>query len=86
MCIYLSYVIAEIIVIPGYDKIKPYGFPIHAGIDGYSRKVLWLEVSRSNNDPKVTARYYLECVKEHGFCPLQTRTDCGTENGIIAAM
>ena len=28
----------------------------------------------------------LECVKEHGFCPLQTRTDCGTENGIIAAM
>ena len=26
--------------IDGYDKLKPYGFPIH----GYSRKVLWLKV------------------------------------------
>ena len=24
----------------GYDKIKPFGFPIHGCIDGYSRKVL----------------------------------------------
>jgi len=48
--------------------------------------VIWLEVSRSNNNPEVTARFYLESVKEHHFCPLQTRTDYGTENGIIAAM
>ena len=26
----------------GYDKLKPYGFPIHGAIDGFSRKVLWL--------------------------------------------
>ena len=70
----------------GYDKLKPFGFPIHAGVDGYSRKILWVELERSNNLPEITASYYLECVKEHGFCPLQTRTDCGTENGIIAAM
>lgn len=70
----------------GYDKLKPFGFPIHAGVDGYSRKVLWVELERSNNLPEITARYYLECVKEHGFCPLQTRTDCSTGNGIIAAM
>lgn len=55
-------------------------------MDGYSRKILWVETERSNNLPEVTASYYLECVREHGFCPLQTRTDCGTENGIIAAM
>ena len=24
----------------GYDKIKPFGFPIHGCIDGYSRKIL----------------------------------------------
>ena len=70
----------------GYDKLKPFGFPIHAAVDGYSRKVLWVETERSNNLPEVTASYYLECVREHGFCPLKTRTDCGTENGIIAAM
>ena len=70
----------------GYDKLKPYGFPIHAGIDGYSRKVLWLEVARTNNDPEVTASFFLECVRQNKCCPLQTRTDYGTENGTIAAM
>ena len=33
----------------GYDKLKPFGFPIHAAVDGYSRKVIWLETERSNN-------------------------------------
>jgi hypothetical protein len=61
----------------GYDKLKPYGFPIH---------VLWLEVTRSNNNPEITSRFYLDCVKKHRGCPLQTRTDCGSENGTIAAM
>ncbi|XP_028412582.1 uncharacterized protein LOC114535477 [Dendronephthya gigantea] len=70
----------------GYDKLKPYGFPIHGGIDGFSRKILWLEVSRSNNDPRVAATYYLNQVKEVEGCPLQLVTDCGTENGIAASM
>ena len=30
--------------VDGYDKLKPYGFAIHAAIDGYSRRVLWIEV------------------------------------------
>lgn len=25
----------------GYDKLKPYGFPIHGAIDGYSGKILF---------------------------------------------
>ena len=32
----------------GYDKLKPYGFPIHGCIDGYSRRILWLKVTKSN--------------------------------------
>ena len=28
--------------IDGYDKLKPYGFPIHGCIDGFSRRILWL--------------------------------------------
>ena len=28
----------------GYDKLKPYGFPIYGCINGFSRKVLWLRV------------------------------------------
>ena len=37
----------------GYDKLKPFGFAVHGVIDGYSRRILWLEVGPSNNDPKV---------------------------------
>jgi len=28
--------------VDGYDKLKPYGFPIHACIDGFSRKIIGL--------------------------------------------
>ena len=30
----------------GYDKLTPYGFPIHGCIDGFSRKMLWIKVSQ----------------------------------------
>ena len=70
----------------GYDKLKPYGFPIHGAIDGYSRKILWLEVARSNSKPENVARFYLDCVKENGGCPILLRSDCGTENGVLAGM
>ncbi|CAH3036649.1 unnamed protein product, partial [Pocillopora meandrina] len=70
----------------GYDKIKPFGFPISGCIDGYSRRVVFLEVASSNNDPKIIAGYYLECVKEVGGCPRLVETDCGTKNGVIASL
>ena len=48
--------------IDGYDKLKPFGFCIHGAIDGYSRRIMWLEVGPSNNDPSVIAQYYIDCV------------------------
>ena len=42
--------------IDGYDKLKPFGFPIDGCIDGWSRKIMWLQVVRSNNNPKVPAK------------------------------
>ena len=45
-----------------YDKIKPYGFEIHDTIDGFSRKILWLRVSSSKNNPKVIASSYMDCI------------------------
>ena len=44
----------------GYDKVKPYGFPVNGGIDMFSRKILCLEVARSNNDPQMAATFYLK--------------------------
>ena len=70
----------------GYDKLKPFGFPVHACIDGWSRKVLWLHVTRSNNSPHNIAAYYLDAVELLGGCPRKLRTDLGTENGIMASL
>lgn len=61
----------------GYDKLKPYGFPIHGCIDGWSRKIIWLHMAR--------ASFYLQSVQTYG-CPMKLRSDCGTENGIMAGM
>ena len=69
----------------GYDKLKPYGFPIHGCIDGFSRRIMWLEIVRTNNDPRVIGKLYLDCIKKHRSCPTVLRTDKGTENGIMAA-
>jgi hypothetical protein len=54
MQVYICVVLFHI----GYDKLKPYGFPIHGAIDGYSRKILWLELSRSNNKPEMPAKIF----------------------------
>ena len=69
----------------GYDKLKPFGFPIHGCIDGFSRKMLWLQLSRSNNNPQVILRFFLNAVDACGGCPRKLRSDCGTENGLAAA-
>lgn len=46
--------------VDGYDKLKRFGFAIHGCVCGFSRRVLWLRVGRSNNDPKVIASYFLD--------------------------
>ena len=68
----------------GYDKLKPFGFPIHGCIDGWSKKMLWLHVTRSKNSPHNIADYYLDAVQHFGGCPQKLVTDLGTENGIIS--
>lgn len=70
--------------IDGYDKIKPFGFAIHGAVDGFSRKIVWLEVGPSNNDPKIISRYFLQTVKNIGCrVPTIIRSDMGTENTTV---
>lgn len=66
--------------IDGYDKLKPFGFCIHGCIDGYSRRILWLEVAYSNNNPRIIAGYYVDCVQQLGGTAKIIRSDRGTEN------
>ena len=72
--------------IDGYDKLKPFGIAIHGAIDGYSRIILWLKLSSSNNNPKIIANYYLCCIKELQLIPRVVRGDRGTENVIVCGI
>jgi hypothetical protein len=69
----------------GYDKLKPFGFAMHGCIDGFSRKILWLHCSTTNNDPEVILSYFLDTVSRVSGCPTLVRSDCGTETGLVAA-
>ncbi|KAJ8685200.1 hypothetical protein QAD02_020993 [Eretmocerus hayati] len=69
--------------IDGFDKLKRWGFAIHGCVDGCSRKVIWLEVATTNNDPRVVAYYFLEGICEHECVPIILRSDRGTENQLV---
>lgn len=70
----------------GYDKLKPYGFSIHGAIDGFSRRILWLEVGISNKNPRIIGRYFIDCVGQVGGVPRIIRGNRGTENVNVCEM
>ena len=57
--------------IDGYDKLNPFGFSIHECVDAFSRRIIWLEVHRSNKNPQLIARYFLRSVKGAHACPVR---------------
>ena len=69
--------------IDGHDKLKPYGFSIHGCIDGFSRKIIWLEVGTTNKMPEVVAKYYLDAVSNIQGIPQKIKADDGTEHSLI---
>ena len=66
-----------------YDKLKPFGLCISGCMDGFSRKIIWLNVYSTNNNPRIIGGYFLEPLKEFGGCPCVVRGDYGTENGLV---
>ena len=61
--------------IDGYDELKPFGFCIHGCIDGFSRRIMWLEVGSTNNDSRVVEKYFLNCIRQIGGTATILRAD-----------
>jgi len=55
-------------------------------IDGFSRQILWLRCSYTNHAPGVIGSYFIDRSNAVGGFPRTLRTDCGTENVLIAAI
>uniref|UniRef100_W5MTV9 Integrase catalytic domain-containing protein n=1 Tax=Lepisosteus oculatus TaxID=7918 RepID=W5MTV9_LEPOC len=72
--------------IDGYDKLKPYGICINGCIDGFLRKMIWLEAYKTNNDPLIIAGYFIDAVYKNNGLPQRVRLDHGTENTHVAVM
>ena len=69
--------------IDGHDKLKPFGFTLHGCIDGFSRRLIWFEVSSSNKKPKIIGKFYLDAVRQLQSIPKKLKADDGTEHAII---
>ncbi|OWF41011.1 uncharacterized protein LOC110463046 [Mizuhopecten yessoensis] len=69
--------------IDGWDKLKPYGISIHAAIDGFSRRLVWLEACSSNRKTEYIAHFYMNYVREINGVPFIIYADKGTENSIV---
>jgi hypothetical protein len=69
----------------GHDKIARFGFQIYAGIDAYSRKIVWFYCGNANRSSFSILRQYLTAVRAHNACPCFLRTDKGVETVLMAA-
>lgn len=58
-------------------------FVVHGGIDGFSRRIMFLKCS-TNNKATTVLDSYLEAISEYGL-PSRVRTDKGKENVGIAS-
>ena len=69
--------------IDGHDKLKPFGFSLHGRIDGFSRRLIWLEVSSSNKKAEILGKFYLHAVRQLQSIPKKLKANDGTEHAII---
>ena len=68
--------------IDGNHKLIRYGFVIHGGIDGYSRRIVFLHCS-TNNLAQTVLQLFEEAVLNFGL-PSRVRADQGVENVDVA--
>lgn len=70
--------------IDGYMKLSTYGIECYAGIDAYSRFIMWFYCGISATTARVVLAQYIKMVEQYKYIPLLMRADRGRETGLIA--
>ena len=70
--------------IDGNHKLFRWRFVVHAGIDGYSRMIIFMRCS-TNNKANTVAECFIDAVQQFGW-PSRTRLDYGKENVEVARL
>ena len=55
--------------VDGWDKLAHFGIFIHAAVDDFSRRILWLEANSTNKNPGMIASHYLNTTKAEEGLP-----------------
>ena len=66
----------------GHHKLVRWNLITHAGIDGYSRMIVFLHCS-NNNKASTVYDHFLNAARQYGL-PSRVRTDQGRENVLVA--
>ena len=61
-------------------KLKRWSLCVHGCVDGFSRKILLLVSSSTNNDPIVIGNCFLQCIKKTKIVPVVSRMDKFRQN------
>ena len=70
------------VYLDGHHKLILWKMVTHAGIDDYSRMIMYMSCSNDNKTSTVY-NYFLEAVEKHGL-PSRVRSDQGKENKRVA--
>lgn len=70
--------------IDGHLKLEAFGFEIYAGVDAYSRYIIWVYVGITARTAVSVLRQFLDVVKEIQRQPRIIRSDRGTETVLLA--
>ena len=71
--------------VDGYLKLEPYGIEIYAGIDTYSRYIVWIYVGITCRTAVSVLRQFLDVIEVLKQQPRFIRSDRGTETILMAS-